>query len=182
MLSKLIRGKIEEKFGKPVRYAKDCDVLATSIFAFTSEKISCSTIKRLFGIIESENEPRLYTLDILAKYLGYVNYDQLLNEFNPNRMLQSQSIEAIHVSNLKAGDIVRFSYAPNNVVSAKYTNNEVFQIVESTDEKIQTGDILVFKKMGVHMPLFASWKSFESRIVKNIILGRISGITSIEIL
>ena len=95
MISKLIQEKVEMRFGRPIRYAKDCEILAGSIHAFTGEKISCSTVKRLFGLIESDNEPRLYTLDILAQYLGYINYDNLLQEFNPNKHELTQSIETI---------------------------------------------------------------------------------------
>jgi hypothetical protein len=180
MLSKLIRAKIEEKFGKPIRYAKDCEVLSTSVFAFTGERISCSTIKRLFGIIEADNEPRLYTLDVMAKYLGYINYDQLLSEFNPNRMLQSQDIETMQVSDLNFGDVIQFKYSPNTFVSVSYTEEAMFIVLESNDSKVQKNDVLVFNKLGRHMPLFTSWKSSQSHLVKNIVLGKISGITSIE--
>jgi hypothetical protein len=180
MISKLIQEKVEERFGKPIRYAKDCEVLAMSIFAFTNEKISTSTVKRLFGIIETGNEPRLYTLDILAKYLGYINYDHLLQEFNPNKMESSEALETINVSDLKIGDSIRFKYAPNKFVAADYIEECVFKIVESNDPKMLKDGLLVFNNLGRHLPLFASWRSTKASSSKNIVLGKISGITSIE--
>jgi hypothetical protein len=107
----LVHEKVEARFGKPIRYAKDCDVLAVSIHAFTIEKISCSTVKRLFGLIESDNEPRLYTLDIIAEYLGYLNYDHLIQDFNPNKSSLNETLETISASDLKKGVTCQYSPA-----------------------------------------------------------------------
>ena len=180
MISKLIQEKVEERFGKPIRYAKDCEILSVSIHAFTGEKISCSTVKRLFGLIESDNEPRLYTLDILAQYLGYINYDNLLQEFNPNKNDLSQSIETIATKDLKVGDTIRIKYAPNRFLAANYLDDSIFKIVESNDPKILQDELLVFNNIGRNLPLFASWRSAKGINAKNIVLGKISGITSIE--
>jgi hypothetical protein len=180
MISKLIQEKVEERFGRPIRYAKDCEILSVSIHAFTGEKISCSTVKRLFGLIESENEPRLYTLDIIAQYLGYINYDHLLQEFNPNKNDLGESIETIASRDLKIGDTIRIKYAPNRFLAANYIDDCIFKIVESNDPKILQNELLVFNNVGRYLPLFASWRSAKNGIAKNIILGKISGITSIE--
>ena len=180
MISKLIQVKVEERFGKPIRYAKDCQVLSVNIHAFTGEKISCSTVKRLFGLIESDNEPRLYTLDILAQYLGYINYDNLLQEFNPNKNDLNQSIEKIASKDLNIGDTIRLKYAPNRFLSANYVEDSIFKIIESNDPKILQDELLAFNNVGRDLPLFASWRSSKNGNAKNIVLGKISGITSIE--
>jgi hypothetical protein len=180
MISKLIQEKVEMRFGRPIRYAKDCEILAGSIHAFTGEKISCSTVKRLFGLIESENEPRLYTLDIIAQYLGYINYDNLLQEFNPNKADLNKDIETIAAKDLKIGDTIRIKYAPNRFLAANYLDDSVFKIVESNDPKILQDELLVFNNIGRNLPLFASWRSAKGINSKNVVLGKISGITSIE--
>ena len=180
MISKLIQEKVEERFGRPIRYAKDCEILSVSIHAFTGEKISCSTVKRLFGLIESENEPRLYTLDIIAQYLGYINYDHLLQEFNPNKNDLNQFIEKIASKDLKIGDTIRLKYAPNRFLAANCVEANIFKIIESNDPKILQDELLVFNNVGRYLPLFASWRSSKNGIAKNIVLGKISGITSIE--
>jgi len=180
MISKLIQEKVEDRFGRPIRYAKDCEILSVSIHAFTGEKISCSTVKRLFGLIECENEPRLYTLDIIAQYLGYINYDRLLQEFNPNKNDLNQSIEKIASKDLKIGDTIRIKYAPNRFLAANYIDDCIFKIVESNDPKILQNELLVFNNVGRYLPLFASWRSSKNGNAKNIVLGKISGITSIE--
>jgi len=181
MISKLIQEKVEERFGKPIRYAKDCEILSMSIHAFTGEKISCSTVKRLFGLIESDNEPRLYTLDIIAQFLGYLNYDHLLQEFNPNKKELNQAIETIASKDLKKGDTIQLKYAPNRYLAASYIEESVFKIIESNDPKILQDELLTFNNVGIYLPLFASWRSSKNGNAKNIVLGKISGITSIEL-
>ena len=71
---------MEKKFGKEIRYPSDCDSLSEDIFISTKQKISVSTLKRLLGFVSGVQEPRLYTLDVLAKYLGYNNWDFYLEE------------------------------------------------------------------------------------------------------
>jgi hypothetical protein len=182
MISRLIQTKVEERLGRPIRYAKDCEILSVSIHAFTGEKISCSTVKRLFGLIESDNEPRLYTLDVIAQYLGYGNYDQFLQEFNPNKGDLNKLIETINVSDLKQGDTIQFKYEPNRFVEANYMEDCIFKIVDSNDPKVLKDDILVFKNVGRFLPLFASWRRSRNGSSKNIVIGKISGITSIELI
>jgi hypothetical protein len=180
MISKLIQEKVEERFGQPIRYAKDCEVLSVSIYAFTKQKVSCSTLKRLFGIIESNNEPRLYTLDILANYLGYMNYDQLLQEFNPGHASKNESVEALNAKDLRVGEIVRIRYTPNLSILLECVSEFNFSVIESNEPKIPLNGSLMFISIVRDSPLFASLKTSSIISAKNIVLGKISGITSIE--
>lgn len=68
---------IEEKIDKEIRYPSDCEYLSYDIEKETKLRISINTLKRLFGFLEDIKAPRLYTLDIIAKYLGYKNWDFL---------------------------------------------------------------------------------------------------------
>jgi hypothetical protein len=80
MLSNAVRQKIEERFGKPIRYSKDCEALAASIQKACQERISPTTLKRLFGFAKTIDQPRLFTLDVLALYTGYPNWHSLLDK------------------------------------------------------------------------------------------------------
>jgi hypothetical protein len=67
--------KIEKRFGRPIRYSKDCEALSISIARACHERISATTLKRLFGFARKIEAPRRYTLDVLAIYAGYANWD-----------------------------------------------------------------------------------------------------------
>ena len=81
MLSKIIKEKIHHRFGNEVRYPKDCEALAQHISNQCKTRISGSTLRRLYGFVKGIREPRLYTLDIIAEYLGYKSWEQLLGSF-----------------------------------------------------------------------------------------------------
>ncbi len=58
-------------------YAKDCQILSLSICQKTKRQISVTTLKRLFGIVRSQYNPSKYTLDSLAVYLDYRDWEEL---------------------------------------------------------------------------------------------------------
>ena len=77
-IGKAIAQKIEARFGRPIRYSKDCEALSKSIEKNCNERISTTTLKRLFGFAKSIDNPRLFTLDVLATYIGYKDWSSLL--------------------------------------------------------------------------------------------------------
>lgn len=77
MLNDLIIKKIEEKYGQQICYSKDCETLAIQISAQAGGNISTSTVKRLFGFVKTSSNPNQYTLDIVAKYLEYKDWNEL---------------------------------------------------------------------------------------------------------
>jgi len=82
-----IRTKIEARLGKPILYSKDCEVLAKSIEKVCGERIGITTIKRLFGFASGTTQPRLYTLNLLAQYIGYKNWETLVSEIEDSKNL-----------------------------------------------------------------------------------------------
>ena len=57
---------IEAKVGRKIQTPKDFDYLSACITEELHEPISVSTLKRLWGYIQSSGSPRLSTLDMLA--------------------------------------------------------------------------------------------------------------------
>jgi hypothetical protein len=90
MLPAIVKEKIETRFGKKIRYTKDCFVLAASISKTCDEKISPTTIMRLFGLKKSEGFPRIFTLDVISTYVGYKSWNDLLKEN------QNEEVLALH--------------------------------------------------------------------------------------
>lgn len=66
--------------GIRLRTPKDYDTLSLLIFQKTRMNISTSTLKRLMGYLPNTHiEPRLSTLDILSRYVGYIDYEGFTN-------------------------------------------------------------------------------------------------------
>ena len=69
-LRELIEGVIERKMKTP----KDFEFLSECIFEKFHEKISPTTLKRLWGYLSESTTPRNSTLDILSMFVGYDNW------------------------------------------------------------------------------------------------------------
>lgn len=93
MLIPGIRSRLEARFGKPIRYSKDCEILAKSIEKNGFGRISVTTLKRLLGFAKDIEKPRLYTLDVLAAYLGYTDWSSLLADAaKPDNAISSEAL------------------------------------------------------------------------------------------
>ena len=69
-LRELIEGAVERKMKTP----KDFEFLSECIFEKYHEKISPTTLKRLWGYLSESTTPRKSTLDILSMFVGYDNW------------------------------------------------------------------------------------------------------------
>lgn len=98
-LGLIIKEEIQKKFGQEISYAKDCQILSDTILEKTNRQISVSTLKRFFGIIQTKFNPSKYTLDTLAIYLKFKNWNDFLDNFENNRPTPSEGDEWIQVKN-----------------------------------------------------------------------------------
>ncbi|HEX7415528.1 MAG TPA: hypothetical protein VF411_15920 [Bacteroidia bacterium] len=85
MIDARAKQKIEAKLGEPIRYPKDCDALSESIYTNCHKNISSSTLKRLFGFVKNIKNPHLHTLDVVANYIGYAHWGELLQDMDKDK-------------------------------------------------------------------------------------------------
>lgn len=84
-IKEIIKDEIRKKYGHKIRYAKDCQILSDSILKTTGRQVSVSTLKRFFGIILTPFNPSKYTLDTLAIYLNFKNWEDYANSFEESK-------------------------------------------------------------------------------------------------
>lgn len=75
-----LKFRIGLKFGRQIAGKYDARLLCEDILTSCNERISESTIRRLFGMIPSKHSPSHYTLDVLARYIGYRNHDHFSDD------------------------------------------------------------------------------------------------------
>ena len=66
-----LRIDLSARLGNTIESPSDFNRLTLEIEHLTGETISVSTIKRVFGYIDSNSNPSTSTLSALARYLGY---------------------------------------------------------------------------------------------------------------
>ncbi len=74
----LLREEVEKKAGRKMMTPKDFDFLSESIFEEIHTRISPSTLKRIWGYLQNDNTPRSTSLNILANYVGYDDWDSFM--------------------------------------------------------------------------------------------------------
>ena len=72
-----LRAAVAARFGQPVLYPSHCDALETELqktAAAGGRRLSPSTLRRFFGLVEKEGGYHLHTLDTLARYAGHPDF------------------------------------------------------------------------------------------------------------
>jgi hypothetical protein len=83
----IIKKEVFKKHGLTCGYAKDCEILSSSILEKTNRQLSHSTLKRFFGIVHSPFKPSKYTLDTIAIYLMFKNWGDLMANLKEKQII-----------------------------------------------------------------------------------------------
>ena len=67
----------------------DCIKLSQLIYKETNEKLSESTLYRILIKEENIHNPYKNTLNVIAKYLGFIDWDFLVNYFESNKLYEN---------------------------------------------------------------------------------------------
>ncbi len=75
-LQAALRAAVAARFGQPLRYPSHCDALEVELRKATTDgrRLSPSTLRRFFGLVEKEGGYHLHTLDTLARYAGHTDF------------------------------------------------------------------------------------------------------------
>ena len=132
----------EKKFRKSIETSTDFTSLATEIEEKTKERISSSTLKRIWGYVNMTSIPRQSTLDILARYIGHRNYKTFCDDLKNSSAIRSMffSSEFINASDLTPESIVEIGWNPNRIVTLKYLGDNKFEVKSSINSKLREGD------------------------------------------
>ncbi|WP_233454728.1 hypothetical protein [Hymenobacter negativus] len=76
-LQAALREAVAARFGQPLRYPSHCDALELELqqnAATAGRRLSPSTLRRFFGLVDKEGGYHLHTLDTLARYAGHADF------------------------------------------------------------------------------------------------------------
>ena len=168
---------VSTTFGKRPQTPKDFEKLKESIFDRTHEMISVSTLKRTWGYVESDGAPRTNTLDILARYIGYVDWPAFLSKNDIKTESNPLMGKSIMTASLTPGDEIRIMWKPNRDCIFRYEGNERFRIITSHNSKLQEETTFRCSLFIEKEPLFISDLVLpDGAKYPNYVCGRTSGI------
>lgn len=103
-----LKREIGLKFGRTIESAADFDTLSISIRDSTSETISPSTLKRIFGYVKYDAEPSATTLSILSRYVGYTGWSDFCRNYIPSEIGFGHIHKSIRTKILKQKKLILF--------------------------------------------------------------------------
>lgn len=180
-LSFEIKELLKQKSGRDLTSPADCDYIALDIFSVTNEHIGVNTLKRLLGFLDENREARISTLNIIARYLGYPDWEALSKADVSNSTFDNATEDLI-VENLSKGQKVEITYLPNRRLVLEYQENFKFIVKESLNSKLHIDDTIEVQHLLLNYPLVASNVMRQGENLGQLKAGVVSGLKSIKLL
>lgn len=183
-ISKDLRKKIEEAFGREVKYSQDCEALAMAIEERTGQSLSVTTMKRMMGFAGDNVVPRGSTMDIIAQFLGYDDMKDMAHKTGETYDISmfTPVMNEIESDKLDVGTQIQFSYDPKRMVVMTYVGDQYYIVNESHNSKLQKGDKVRIIYLAVGFELMASDVVRDGKNIGSYHTAKNGGLTSLEII
>ncbi len=175
-----LREGIEQAIGRKVQTPKDFDILSRRIYARVGELLSRNTLRRIWGKIDENVEPRLSTLSILARFIGYSDFNDFIDRSTMEMDGESSSpmmgrVLSV-VDGLVRGDRIRLTWEPGRVCEVEYNGSQHFQVVYSENTRLQPGDTFLCSVIIDGQPLYLDQLQQGNNIPTAYVCGKNGGV------
>lgn len=141
---KSLKEAVEKVASRKMCTPRDFDFMAMRIFDTTHTYVSPTTLKRFCGYLNKgkDYQPRKSTLDLLSRYVGYNDFDSYCASSSSNDNINSDYVKSpsLYVTSLSKGCIVKLMWNPDRCVRVRFLGDDMFEVVESINSKLQKGD------------------------------------------
>lgn len=173
-----------KNFGYIPKTPSDFNNLGLEIQRKTSHTISLSSLKRIWGYVDYSSFPSPNTLNILARFNDYKNWEYFLE--NPDSPVTDDTSEyfsssVIATDTLDEGDVLTLLWKPSKKCVIKYISNHKFCVIESENIKLKVNDIITLYTICIGLPLFITEIKRENDVIPGYIGAKNGGITMIQI-
>ena len=141
--------------------------------------ISASTMRRLLGFVKNSAQPREYSLDILADYVGHKSWAHLLRSLEKGNEEVEKIITSLRSEQVRKGQPVVLTYEPGKKIELR-KEGTTFLVISSNDKKLIANDRVTFRVIELHYPLTFTDLFREGNSIGRVQLATVSGITSIK--
>lgn len=174
---------VSKRYAHRLLSTRDFELLSLSIEQEVGETVSPSTFKRLWGYVSHHVVPRLSTLDILARYIGFDSFLTYRNHLNGLDEGSSSWLDSriVMAAELTPGDTLRIGWPPNRLLLLEYREEGVFHILHAFNSKLQEGDSFHIQCFIKGLPLLIPEVWRNGTPLPGFIAGKASGIDTLEI-
>ena len=178
---KCLRSDLEQRMGQQLQSPADFQLLIQQIWEKNHAVLSLSTVKRLWGYVESNGEPRLSTLNTLAKFLDFADWNAYLVALEQRGGTESAMFtgEGIHTADLQAGDRIAVAWQPNRQCTFRYIGDNQFVVEESKNAKLQRGTTFSASRFMISQPMYLDNILLADGTHTSYVAGKRNGLTSV---
>lgn len=176
----LLRQAIEKVSGITVHTPSDYERLSNLIFSQQHTTVSASTLKRLWGYAGQDTRPRVFTLDVLARFVGYKDFNAFETAAGHGMQQQSQLFltNALTADRLAEGDRLLLTWHPDRRCVIEYLGSGQFRVTEAQNTKLSVGDTFECHLFINHEPLYIDRLIHNGLPPMSYVAGRIDGVVA----
>lgn len=172
-----LRGAVERRLGAGVSTPSEFKRLADDIKNDTGRKLSTSTLMRLWGYVKSDMRPNATTLNTLAVYAGYHDWDAFVAGDKCND--GSTTVISRHLNvdrELEERDHVVLRWPPGRKCLMRYMGAGQFVVERSERSKLRVGDTFTCHLIVEGHPLYLDNLVHEAEAPRCYICGQNNGV------
>ena len=135
----LLRKAVEKAIGIEKMSRSDFDILEMQIFNRLHSRISATTLKRIWGYVTTDSVPRSRTLDILARFVGYTDFQHFCQTKHDENAEASAPALTRHIDvekDLATGDTLTLFWNPGRICTVRYLGNRRFIVTASENTRL----------------------------------------------
>ena len=172
---------IEQHFGQQLQSPADFQLLLQQIWEKQHAVLSLSTIKRLWGYVASNGTPRLSTLNTMAQFLGFADWNAYLVALEQRGGIESALCtgEGIQTADLQAEDRIVVAWQPNRQCTFRYLGENQFVVEDSTNAKLQQGTTFSAARFMISQPMYLDNILLADGTRTSYVAGKRHGLTSV---
>ena len=178
-LKKLLCEAVERQMNR----ASDFVFLQAYVFERTRENIGLNTLKRIWNYGNAPVVPRIFTLDVLSKAIGYRNFEDLKHFYGDEGTDSSDKVfgKVVSSSDLRPGDRVTLCWDPGRRCIVEYLGSNAYRVLSSERTKLKPGNTFQTAFFATGSPLILSNLVQDASFATLYEIGRKSGVTQLTV-
>lgn len=169
---------VEKKFGARTATTKDFTILHEEIRRELGDTLALSTLKRLWGYVGAWREPRISSLDLLSRYVGFKSFQAYVEDMMKSSGTDSSYSTggAVDTNELPAGLIMELTWLPNRRVRLRKQPKGSWLVEENDNSKLKAGSFVWLGVVAQGEPLIADVLFPDAETRSAYVAGKVGGI------
>ena len=180
----LLRQLVEESAGHRLKTSTDFSLLSDEIQNRLGRTLGTSTLKRIWGYIGGYATTRVDTLDILARFTGFPDWNTFVADYCGQEAMQSSHrviTDVLTAEGMEENAVVEVCWNPNRRCLFRYLGGGRFVVVESHNAKVQEGNTFQCACFTLSEPLYVTHLVHAGQTSDLFVMGKKGGLTSIKV-